>query len=398
MEEIRKIKEGERVAYVRLARYAFHDWSDDVVDEGRLSWAEPRDVIGYFVDGALAAALINFAAEQSVRGVVKPMAGISCVTTAPDYRDRGYVRALMHAALGDMRDRGLAVSMLRPFRESFYAKFGYVTANSSLTVGFPPAALARQLAYVPPAGWGLETRPAKDVLPRIKAFWQKEVLPRHHGLIFLHEASRAEWEMWAKDTLATFALREGEPRGLARYRKSGYGDEGKVQVPELFWLDDDARDLLLQFLARHRDQVGEIKLALPYGFNFQQWLEDVPRRLDIGIMHLPWMVRVVDAAAALDGLPAATPGEVKLEVVDEQCDWNAGVYLLAGDGGRLRAERVGGEAPVRLDARALSALAYGTLGPEELSRRGWLSRADAATRELLGRWFPPRPLFNTVDF
>ena len=396
--DIRKISEDEREAFVLLARYAFSDWSEEEVPPERLAFARPENAWGVFVDGVMASSLLCFRADQNVRGVVKLMAGVAAVATAPQYRNRGHARALMSAAFDDMRERGMAVSMLRPFRESFYAKFGYVSANANMRATFPTESLGRYLAYAPPAGWELATTPAREALAAIKEFWRRKAVPHYHGLIDFLDASDDEWRFWAKDKMAAFAQIEGDRRGLALFKKTGFGHHGKLEVSQFLWTEADARDLLLQHLARHRDQIADVEVQLPYGEPFQHWLQDVGRPLKLEVFHLPWMVRVVDAAAALDGLPAAAAGEVKLQLVDEQCDWNAGVYLLAGDGGRLRAERVGGEAAARLDVKALSALAYGTLGPAELGRRGWLSGADAATLELLGRWFPPRVLFNTVDF
>jgi predicted acetyltransferase len=396
--DIRKISEEERETFILLTRYAFSDWSEEEVPPERLAFARPENVWGAFVDGVMASALLCFPADQNVRGVVKLMGGVAAVATAPQYRNRGHARALMHAAFDDMRERGMAVSMLRPFRESFYGRFGYVTANATMKVTFPTDALRRHLSYAPPAGWELATAPAREALAAIREFWRRKAVPHYHGLIDFLDTSDDEWRYWVKDRMVALAAADGDRRGLALFKKTGFGHHGKLEVSQFLWTEADARDLLLQHLARHRDQIADVEVQLPFGEPFQHWLQDVGRPLSVTVFHLPWMVRVVDATAALDGLPAAAAGEVKLQLVDEQCDWNAGVYLLAGDGGKLRAERVGGEAGMRMDVKALSALVYGTLGPEELGRRGWLSGADASTLELLGRWFPPRVLFNTLDF
>jgi predicted acetyltransferase len=396
--EIRNIKDDERAAFVLLARYAFHDWTDDEVGAARLAWARPENVWGVFVDGAMASALMCFNAEQNVRGVVKAMGGVACVATSPPYRGRGYVHGLMRAAFEDMRRRGTAVSMLRPFRESFYRGFRYVTANSTMRVAFPTEALAKWLGCEPPPGWAVTASPAREAWSSIRDFWREEALRRYHGLIYLPEATEGEWLQWVKDKVVSFADFNGDVRGLALFKKTGYGHHGKLEVSQFLWADAEARDLLLQLLARHRDQVGEIEIRMPYGAAFQQWLEDVPRPLRVEVLHFPWMVRVMDVAEALEGLPAAEPGEVAVDVVDEQCEWNSGWYTLRAVDGRIRVAKGEGPGDLRMDIRALSALTYGTLPPAELERRGWLAGGDAASRELLAAWFPPEFIFNTFDF
>lgn len=396
--EIRNIADDERAAFVLLARYAFHDWTDEEVGAARLAWARPENVWAVFVDGAMASALMCFNAEQNVRGEIKAMGGVACVATAPPYRGRGYVRGLMQAAFEEMRRRGTAVSMLRPFRESFYRGFGYVTANSTMRVAFPAEALAKWIGYEPSLGWAVTASPAREAWTSVRDFWREEALRRYHGLICLPEATEGEWREWVKDKVVSFADFNGDVRGFALYKKTGYGHHGKLEVSQFLCADAEARDLLLQLLARHRDQIGEIEIRMPYGVPFQQWLEDVPRPLRVEVFHCPWMVRVMDAGKALEGLPAGEPGEVAVEVVDEQCEWNNGTYSFRAEEGRMRVAKGEGRGDLKMDIKALSAMAYGTLAPAELERRGWLAGGDAASRELLTAWFPPSFIFNTFDF
>ncbi|MGD8717532.1 MAG: GNAT family N-acetyltransferase [Candidatus Zixiibacteriota bacterium] len=396
--QIRKINDDERAEFVRISRYAFGDWSDEEVKEAELEWADPRFIIGVFEDGRMAAALKCFTADQSVRGVVKRMGGVSCVVTTPPYRNRGFAREVMQAAFEDMRERGLDVSMLRPFRETFYGKLGYASTSSHMTVSIPAVALGRWLRYEPGPGWSLDVAPTRDVLDEVQAFWRDEVMPRHHGMVRITEASAGEWGFWTKDKLVARAVQDGKTRGLIRYKKTAFGAEGKLDAAEFFWTDDASRELLLHYLARHRDQVAEVKLRLPYGINFQSWLEDVPRRIDAEVFHLPWMVRLMDITSALTGLPAAEAGEIKFAVADDQCPWNARAYRLWCDGETLQVKPHEDEPALSLHIRGISALAYGALDTAELARRGWLSGASEAEAALLDTWFPPLVLYNPVDF
>ena len=75
--------------------------------------------------------------QQSVRGVLKGMGGISMVCTFPEARMKGYVRSIMQSAFLEMKETGLSVSMLEPFRETFYVRLGYVPAYEKFRLKAP---------------------------------------------------------------------------------------------------------------------------------------------------------------------------------------------------------------------------------------------------------------------
>lgn len=108
----------------------------------------------------------------------------------------------------------------------------------------------------------------------------------------------------------------------------------------------------------------------------------------------PWMVRVVDVAGALSGLPVGCEGRVVVRVQDDLCDWNDGVFDLVVHDGRLRAEPSAAAADVALDIRGLSSLVYGTLDTTELRLRGWLE----GDGEVLDRMLPTLPFHNSTPY
>jgi predicted acetyltransferase len=82
----------------------------------------------------------------------------------------------------------------------------------------------------------------------------------------------------------------------------------------------------------------------------------------------PWMLRVVDAAAAIAGrgFPAAADVAVRLRLADELCPANAGLWSLAVSGGQGTLLRRGAgdaaepAAPLVLGMRGFAALYAGT--------------------------------------
>ena len=64
---------------------------------------------------------------QNVRGKLMPMSGIFRVATHPAARRKGYSFQVMAELLKAERDSGTPFTCLYPFRETFYARLGYVS-------------------------------------------------------------------------------------------------------------------------------------------------------------------------------------------------------------------------------------------------------------------------------
>jgi predicted acetyltransferase len=106
------------------------------------------------------------------------------------------------------------------------------------------------------------------------------------------------------------------------------------------------------------------------------------------VRERPWMLRLVDAAAAIAarGYPAGVRAAVELEIADDDCPWNAGRVRLVVDDGTGRLEP-GGAGAVRLAIGALAALYSGWATTASLAQAGLLDGADAAACATLDRVF-----------
>lgn len=395
--EIRKITAAEVETVLKMRRYAFSDTSQEPLAADEITSALPEEILAVFDEGVLVASLHCFTAPQSIRGILKPMGGVAAVATDPEKRNRGYARAMMKAALAEMAARGDAVSMLMPFRETFYAHYGYVMANANLTVKVPIASMQ----------YAREDRAVKDYTyerldiiagrEEIQRFMRNAGARQRHGLVLYDGMPAGMWAAWHGKSQIVAALKGGEARAMARYRKTGYLETGEIFVADAYWTDPEARTALLAFFAAHRDQVAAAKFQVPFEKEFHQWFRDLPFGFGVEIRGIPWMVRVLEPAAAISGLPATMAGEVSLELSDDEIETNNGVFAIRSGGGTLSGAR-GGKPAFRIDIRGLSALVYGTMEPAEVVYRGWAEAIPAAEAALLEAWFPPRVLFNTFYF
>ncbi|MFI5489540.1 enhanced intracellular survival protein Eis [Micromonospora echinaurantiaca] len=336
-------------------------------------------------DGSTLAAASAIPMRQNLRGAVLPMAGVAGVASHPLARRRGHVRTLLNQLLDEMRDEGHQLTALYPFRPSFYARFGYVGLPMPRTATFTPADLGELVAADLPGEVGWER--IGDGYPTWREFTERCLRERHGFAIFPDYRDvglRDRDEHW----LLT-ARSGGTVTGAVTYRIDDHG--GTLAAGDLLATDPYARALLLQFFARHVDQVAKVTVQLPADELPELWLTDLA-------VHVEARVARPDSAApmarllsvdALAGLPAG-PGRVRVELTGDR--WLAGTYLLDGTTGSV--ELVAGPATgtppkATLTAAGLSALAYGVLDPAEVHLRGLGDvPVDAATE--LRRLFPRR--------
>lgn len=345
-------------------------------------------------DGETLAAASAIPMRQNLRGAVLPMAGVAGVATHPLARRRGHVRALIHQLLDEMRDEGHALTALYPFRPSFYERFGYVGLPKPRTATFSPADLHPLLRADLPGEVGWERIGAG--YPVWRAFTERCLRERHGFAVFPDYRDvdvRDRDEHW----LLTARL-DGAVIGAVTYRIDNHG--GELAADDLLATDPHARALLLQFFARHVDQVERVSVRIPADELPELWLTDLA-------VHVEARVSRPDASApmarlltmdALAGLPAG-PGRVRVELTGDR--WLAGTHLLDGTTGALELRdgtAAAATAPTAtLTAAGLSALAYGVLDPVEVQLRGYGEvPADAAAE--LRRIFPRQLPYLFADF
>ncbi|WP_309232267.1 GNAT family N-acetyltransferase [Micromonospora tarensis] len=342
--------------------------------------------------GETRAAVTAIPMRQNLRGVVLPMAGVAGVATHPLARRQGHVRTLLHQLLDEMRDEGFRLSALYPFRPSFYARFGYTGLPKPRMVSFIPADLGSLLRAELPGEVGWERISAG--YPAWRAFTERCLTHRHGFSLFPDYRAvglRDRDEHW----LLTARV-DGEVTGAVAYRIDEHG--GTLHGNELLATDPLSRTLLLQFFARHVDQVERVTVQVPPNELPELWLTDLDVHVDARVgrpgSSAP-MARLL-SVDALSGLPSG-PGRVRVELTGDR--WLTGTHLLDGTTGALEVvdDRSGRAPTATLTAAGLSALAYGVLDPAELPLRGLGEVPADAAVELRGI-FPHRVPYLFADF
>ena len=390
--QIRQISAAERTdTMFPLQTYAFFpspwDETEREVYRRRMAYYETTVSMIAEEDGQALAGVGAFPMRQNVRGAVYDMAGIASVASHPAARRRGLIRALLERLLREMRDRGCAVTALYPFRPSFYGRFGYVGLPRRRTAELTPEGLGHLMTADVPGT--VERLPMADAFDTYDAMVLR-LLEQRHGLAVYDDVRKAEFrhdKRWV-----AIARAGGEVVGVVSYRIKDFG--GDLVGGDLLTTGPLGRALLLQFFARHVDQVARIVLTVGLDDAPELWGTDLPvtygSRVAFPSSPGP-MARVLDLGA-MSGMPVGE-GAATVRVVD---DLIGGTYRLAGDGGRLEVTTAP-DAASTLTAAGLSGLIYGVLDPIDVVARG-LGTIDAAAVEPLRALFPRALPYLMADF
>ncbi|MGV9170875.1 MAG: GNAT family N-acetyltransferase, partial [Promethearchaeia archaeon] len=325
--------------------------------------------------------------EQNVRGTWKKMVAVSMVASAPETRRLGYVREIMLQSLKELQEEGYAVSMLYPFKDSFYSSMGYVKLPPWYTFTFNP----KDLVYSKnPADYRIKRVEPKEGWTACKGI-HKHVVSRTHGAAKRSKKRWDEHKIWFHGDLAIAYGPKSEPEGYLAYRKKGYGQfenrdkVGTMNVQEILWKNPKALKALLSFISLHQDQIIEVRMPVtPLSQTYYHWIEgmNIPR---VEARFIT-MARIVDVEEAFNGISVSNSGSVAIGVIDDQFEWNSQTFQVTNRNGELSVEPKGKSKPdIRMSIGSLACLLYGSLSCDELFELGMLKEKAP---DFLDEWFP----------
>lgn len=356
-------------AYIRALHHAF-----GVPEEGADRWlatAGLENLRALIDDDGFAAGLLVIPMGQFFLGRSVPMWGVAGVAVPPLRRGDGVGAALMRATLREMHERGVALSTLYASTVPVYRGVGYETAGCLWTARAPIRAIRRR-----PAGAAVAHELTPADLPAV------ETLHREHAATRNGHLDRGPY-VWRKVR---------EPRGETSW---GFGVEEDGRLTGYLYFtrrkpgDRERHDVhLLDYVARTADADAALNRIIANEFSMAVDVvvpggPDHPLSLalpDHGYsVHLrePWMLRVVDLAAAIGarGFPPGLTAALEIELDDPVIEANRGRFTLRVEGGRGTVERAPGPAvgpppPLRLDVGALASLYSGFRSAEILALAG----------------------------
>ena len=396
--EIRAIRAEEfSVSAVPITHY-FPVPADNFLE--RFAAHVPADRLhAAFDNGAIVGSGAAFPFEMSVPGGFVRAAGVTLVGVLPTHRRRGVFRAVMQAQLVDVHERGEPIAYLWASDDALYGRFGYGIASFSGTIEVPRdrAAFYREFGST-----GVVR--LVDVEEAIEPFStiQRRAAARHPGMFVRtpewwrsRRLADPEWARAGGGELKRALLElEGRPAAYALYRLHFSAERGIprgfTNVIEAVGDSPEATRAIWRYVL-DIDWMERVRAdLLPLDHELFMLLRE-PRRLHFNYRDGLW-VRLVDIEAALNARTYKTGEPVTVEVADELCEWNAGVWALGPEG----AAPSTGEPELRFDVSALGSVYLGGFTFGELARAGRvevlvdgaLDRADTLFRADRYPWCP----------
>ena len=365
-----------------------------------------RDVRVGELDGQIVSSLVLYPFTAFIRGQRVPVTGIGSVAVSPEQRRRGVGEALLKSMFREMRQTGRALSVLYPFRGSYYRKLGYGTIELAHALAFAPANL--------PASE--EARRARRLmLPDRAAVQELYARVAQQG----HFALERKPEWWSNrlwdypgDWIVYEGRRRGQIEGYLYYEVDTSNGPFKLALTlsEFVASTPEAHRGLVGHLASLADQVAEVHFAAPADaawpllFRTPSNLRPGPEiglLADTGNLGAGLMLRVVDVKPALELFPVApgARGEIVLEVEDDAIPQNSRGYLVSARDGRMTvrpeaARAAGARRLPRLTVSAdmLGPLLAGTVAATRAADAGLVRDSDGAA-EIVEHWFRARAAF-----
>lgn len=376
--EIVEVKEERFEEALALSEYAFQYKVPENERQDRINMYRSHTVFGIFNDGKLSAKLHIIPFETYLGAKKVKLGGIASVATYPEFRRKGYVKALIHHALKYMKDNQFSLSMLHPFEVSFYRKFGWELFSNLLKSELEKKDLVPMESVK-----GTIRRFTKDSHPSIIEQLYETYAEQFSGMLVRNK----EW--WLQQVYSNHAAvyydAQDQACGYIMYDV----EKSKMHVEEFVALSEEGRRGLWNFICQHDSMVNEVHMTTFDQEELFFSLEE-PR---IKQERKPYfMARVVDVGAILHEYPFDWSNQERsiiLHVVDEQAPWNNDSFQLDGEKIK-RVDRM--KEGIHLSVQSLATILLGYKRPQTMQRMGRV-KGDITQIKELEKLVPNRPSF-----
>ncbi|MHA1931268.1 MAG: GNAT family N-acetyltransferase [Promethearchaeota archaeon] len=323
--EIRKLTEKDREVYRKLMRYAFETIKNNYED---LKWPSDKIPIdwhyGAFDGEQLVAGTGIIPFEIRMRSQDFKMHGVGGVASKPEYRNRGIIREIMVKMYKDMHDNHIPLSVLYPFKLSFYEMLGYKLVDEHFAYEFKISDIIfKKTDY--------QMKEVERINDDIRSVYDRAISN------FDYIAKRPEIQYYRglyKNNYKFICYNENQPVGYVIIIFTKRGEERWLKHPEktiviqeTFWLDQTAKQTIFNFLWSHRDQrkyIGGI-------FSKNENIIDLLRTPRIKSRYIfdNSLLRIIDVKTVLENLEYPLDDfSIHFHISDKFCPWNNGFFTL----------------------------------------------------------------------
>ncbi len=335
---------------------------EDLKKEAEENAAKPHEQLDFWgafnEDNVMTSHMMSHAHHVLFDGHIVLSAGIGNVSTLPEYRGQGGIRTIFKELFAECLKKGYVFSMLYPFSNEFYRKFGFETAYRPY---WQSAEMRDLRAFDCP--YTVKMHDWESGIEPLKAVYQKFILGHNMAVV----RSEKQWDILESDAVQKkrylYVLYEGEtPKAYVAFRPEQAGNyTNRAVVKNMAWDSTEAFYGLLGFLGRLSAQYGAgAKLYLPSEVDLGAVLPEKYREEHQDLT--PVMVRVLDVKRALTLMKQPMgQGKYILEVKDAFLPENEGRYAVNfANGAAVSVEKTEALPDMVCDVTSLSMLVMGT--------------------------------------
>ncbi len=400
MIEIREAREEDRDSALRILWKAFEpttDYEDYLKQEWIKRWHNPaRENYAYVAvdNGNVVSSLSFFTTaehEQIIRGAPVRFGGVWAVTTDPAYRMKGLVKKIFDISFPRMREEKACLTILDPFYRPFYEKYSYALAEKRARHVF-----TRNQIRVGKTRDDITSREAKDPEDRNTVRQIERSMARFGSRFF---SSNESLEYIMKNGILQILEDQNGPVGSVwfNFSRGPPNTQNELTVGISRYTSDDVFPSIVELVRNYSASVSKVTWWTDLEVPVRHYFTDISTTESriIGSM----MMRVVDLEGYCESIriPENAVDQVTIELKDDQCPWNNGIYKLIPDGEKLEAERSDSKPDISVNAFQLSEI-IGGITPPKLLRALHEIDCDANTASKLESIFPQDSFVSYVRF
>lgn len=334
---IKKVTDKKEIEKVHeLGSYAFNM---EHTEEQKQAYIEKNTFIDNYVDevdGEILSQIVSYPFEVTIKGQVMKMSGIGDVASYPETRGSGGIRNIFSTIFNDLHENGTELSYLAPFSQPFYRKFGYEIVFDSEEIRIPKAVITQikpeKKGKVKRVKW--EDEDTKAILKEI----YQDTLEKVHGSV-IREDYWWHYTMIKKQKRVAICYDDKNmPQGYLIY---GLVGASEFQIFEMAYRNSFAFRKLMSFVSSHSGSFNEfVSTNLPDKAVLELFTEisGITRKT-----YSYMMVKIVNFKQFIEKYPfkeVEKEAGFYVEIQDDSCEWNNGVFHLVIKNGKATCEKV----------------------------------------------------------
>ena len=279
--------------------------------------------LGYFVEGELASTYVIEHYKMFVRGTLMSMGGIAAVATFPQYRRQRQVSALAEESLKLMRKNGLFISVLYPFKYSFYRKYGYENCADFSWITAKPSNILLPKDFKPLKLKQIAHDDSFDIIMSLR----EEIGKEKYNLVIFDTPKTWKFHNLKKHSKLFVIQDKGENVGyfITDLKKLPGDWNVRLEFRDALVTTMQARLTVFDYIKKHADQTKEFRFKFMGDENALDYFDDL---WEDGVkyeMSGGPMFRVVDIEKAMQLLEfnAQLTADFSIMVEDKYAPWNS---------------------------------------------------------------------------